>query len=62
MIIKSHTNKNNNLLFRPKSTNDLYVENGILQITECLPNIACMPNIVLTKFRYNIAIFDLNGI
>ena len=61
MIMKIYTNKNSNLLFRQKSTN-LYVENGILQKMECLSNIAFMLNILLTKFKYNIATFNLNGI
>ena len=61
MIMKIYTNKNSNLLFRQKNTN-LYVENGILQKMEFLSNIAFMLNILLTKYKYNIATFNLNGI
>ena len=59
MFIKSYNNKYNNLVFR-KSTNDLYVEKCILQKRECFLNIARMLNILLTKFKYNIAAYDLN--
>ena len=60
MFIKSYNNKYNNLVFRQKSTNDLYAEKCILQKGECFLNIALMLNILLTKFKYNIAAYDLN--
>ena len=60
MFIKSYTSKYNNLVFRQKSANDLYVENGILQKRECFLNIARVLNILLTKIKYNIATYNLN--
>ena len=61
MFIKSYSNKYNNLVFRQKSTNDLYVENGILQkLRDCFLNITRMLNILLTKFKCNIATYNLN--
>ena len=61
MFIKSYTNKYNNLAFRQKSTNNLHVENGILQILrDCFLNIICMLNILPTKFKYNMATYNLN--
>ena len=47
-------------MFRQKSTNDLYVKNNILQKRECFLDIARMLNILLTKFKYNIAAYNLN--
>ena len=59
--MKSCTNKYNNLVLRQKSTNDLYVENGILQkLRYCFLNITRMLNILLTKFKCNIATYNLN--
>ena len=61
MFIKSYTNKYNNLAFRQKSTNDLYVENGILQILrDCFLNITRMLNILPTRFKCNITTYNLN--
>ena len=60
MFIRSYTNKYNNLVFREKSTNDLYVKNNILQKRQCFLNIARMLNILLTKFKYSIAAYNLN--
>ena len=47
-------------MFRQKSTNDLYVENSVLQKRECFLNIARMLNILLSKFKYNIVAYNLN--
>ena len=61
MFLTSYTNKYNNLVLRKKCTNNLYVENGILQkLRDCLLNITCMLNILHTKFKYNIARYNLN--
>ena len=39
MFIKSYTNKYSNLVLRQKCTNNLYVENGILQkLRDCFLN------------------------
>ena len=44
-----------------KNTNDLYVENGILQkLRDFFRNITRMLNILLTKFKGNIATYNLN--
>ena len=60
MFIKSYTNKYNNLVLRQKCTNNLYVENGILQkLRDCFPNTTRMVNILRTKFKYNIATHNL---
>ena len=60
MFIKSYTNKYNNLGFRQKSANNLYVENGILQILrDCFLNITRMLNFLLTKFKCNMATYNL---
>ena len=49
MFIKSYSDKSNNLVFRQESTNDLYVENSILQkLRDCFLNITSMLNILLT--------------
>ena len=46
MFIKSYTNKYNNLVLRQKCTNNLYVENGILQkLRDSFLNITRMLNI-----------------
>ena len=46
MFIKSYSNKYNKLVFRQKNTNDLYVENGILQkLRDSFLNIMRMLNI-----------------
>ena len=61
MFIKSYTNKYNNLVLRQICTNNLYVENGILQkLRNCFLNITRMLNILRTKFKYNIATYNLN--
>ena len=61
MFIKSYTNKYKNLVFRKKNTNDLYVENGILQkLRDFFCSITRMLNILLTKFKWNIATYNLN--
>ena len=61
MFIKSYSNKYNKLVFRQKNTNDLYVENGILQkLRDFFRNITRMLNILLTKFKCNIATYNLN--
>ena len=61
MFIKSYSNKSNILVFRQESTNDLYVENGILQkLRDCFLNITRMLNVLLTKFKCNIATYNLN--
>ena len=61
MFIKSYSNKYNKLVFRKKNTNDLYVENGILQkLRDFFRNITRMLNILLTKFKGNIATYNLN--
>ena len=44
-----------------KKTNDLYVENDILQkLRDFVRNITRMLNILLTKFKGNIATYNLN--
>ena len=61
MFIKSYANKYNNPAFRQESTNNLYVENGILQrLRDCFLNITCMLNILPTKFKCNMATYNLN--
>ena len=60
MFIKGYTNKYSNLVCRQKSANHLYVKNNILQKRECFLNIARMLNILLTKFKYNKATYNLN--
>ena len=61
MFIRKYTNKYDNLVFRKKSTNDLYVENDILQkLRDCFLNITRMLNILLTKFKSNIGTYNLN--
>ena len=46
---------------KKKNTNDLYVENGILQkLRDFFRNITRMLNILLTKFKCNIATYNLN--
>ena len=60
MFIKSYTNKYKNLVFREKGANDLYVENDILQkLRDFFFNITRMLNIILTKFKCNIAAYNL---
>ena len=47
--------------FNKKSTNDFYVENGILQkLKDCFVNINDILNVLLTKFKYNIATYNLD--
>ena len=47
--------------FNKKSTNDFYVENGILQkLKDCFVNINGILNVLLTKFKYNIATYNLD--
>ena len=61
MFVKSYTNKYNILVFRQKSTNNLYVENGTLQkLRDCFLNINLILNILLTKLKCNIATYNLN--
>ena len=61
MFIKSYTNKYNNLVLRQKCTNNLYVENGILQkLRDSFLNTTRMLNILRTKFKYTIATHNLN--
>ena len=61
MFVKSYTNKYNNLVFRQKNTNDLYVENGALQkLRDCFLNINHILNILFTKFKCNITTCNLN--
>ena len=66
MFIKSYTNKYTtiqvyNFVLRQKCTNNLYVENGILQkVRDCFLNITRMLNILHTTFKYNIATYNLN--
>ena len=61
MFIKSYTNKYKNFVFRKKHTNDLYVENDILQkLRDLFRNITRMLSILLTKFKGNIATYNLN--
>ena len=44
-----------------KNANDLYAENGILQkLGDFFRNITCMLNILLTKFKWNLAPYNLN--
>ena len=58
---RSYTNKYNNLVFRQESTNDLYVENSILQkLRDCFLNITRMLNILLTKYKCNMVAYNLN--
>ena len=61
MFIKSYTNKYKNPVLRKKETNDLYAENNILQkLRDFFCNITRMLNISLTKFKWNISIYNLN--
>ena len=61
MFIKSYTNKYKNLALRKKNRNDLYAENDILQkLRDFFRNITRMLNILLTKFKCNIATYNLN--
>ena len=61
MFIRSYINKYKNLVLRKKNTNDLYAENGILQkLRDFFRSIARMLNILLTTFKWNIAIYNLN--
>ena len=61
MFIKSYTNNFNNLVLRQKCTNNLYVENDILQkLRDCFLNTTRMLNILRTKFKYSIATYNLN--
>ena len=61
MFIKSYTNKYNNLVLRQKCTNNLYVENDILQkLRDPFLNTTRMLNILRTKFKYNIATHNFN--
>ena len=61
MFIKSYTNNYKSFVFTKKNTNDLYVENGILQkLRDFFRNITRMLNILLTKFKGNIATYNLN--
>ena len=54
MFIKSYTNKYNNFVLRQKCSNNLYVENGILQkLRDCLLNISRMLNILCTNSLNN---------
>ena len=47
-------------MLRQKCTNNLYVENGILQkLRDCFLNTTRMLNILRTKFKYNIATYNL---
>ena len=61
MFIKSYTNNYKSFVFTKKNTNDLYVENGILQkLRDFFRNITRMLNILLTKFKGNIETYNLN--
>ena len=61
MFIKSYTNKYKNPVLRKKETNDLYAENNILQkLRDFFCNITRMLNTSLTKFKWNISIYNLN--
>ena len=61
MLIKSYTSKYENLVLRKKATNDLYAENDILQkLSDFFCTITRMLNILLTKFKWNIATYNLN--
>ena len=52
MFIKSYTNKYNNLVLRQKCTNNLYVENRILQkLRDCFLNTTRMLNILRTSLN-----------
>ena len=58
---RSYSSKYNNLVFRQESTNDLYVENSILQkLRDCFLNITRMLNILLTKYKCNMVAYNLN--
>ena len=60
MFIKSYPNKYKNLVLR-KKTNDLYAENDILEkLRYFFCNITRMLNILLAKFKWNIATYNLN--
>ena len=55
------TNITKNLAFWQKSANYFYVENDILQrLRDCFLNVTRMLTVLLTKFKYNIAAFNLN--
>ena len=55
------TNITKNLVFWQKSANYFYVENDILQrLRDCFLNVTRMLTVLLTKFKYNIAAFNLN--
>ena len=61
MFIKSYTNKYNNLVLRQKCANNLYVDNGILRkLRDSFLNTTRMLNILRTKFKCNIATYNLN--
>ena len=61
MFIKSYTNKCKNLVLRKENKNDLYAENDILQkLRYFFRNITRMLNILLIKFKWNIATYNLN--
>ena len=61
MFRKIYTNKFNELVFRQKSTNGLYVEDGILKkLRDCFLNITCILNILVTKVKWNIVTYNLN--
>ena len=61
MFIKSYTNKCKNLVLRKKNRNDLYAENDILQkLRDFFRNITRMLNILLIKFKWNMATYNLN--
>ena len=48
-------------MLRQKCTNNLYVENGILQkLRDSFLNTTRMLNILRTKFKYNITTHNLN--
>ena len=48
-------------MLRKKNTNDLYAESSILQkVRDFFRNITRMLNILLTKFKWNIARYNLN--
>ena len=61
MFIKSYTNKYKKLVLRKKNTNDLYAENDILQkLRDFFRNVTRMLNTLLSKFKWNIATYNLN--
>ena len=60
MFINSNTNKYNNLVFRQKSANYFNLEKGVLQkVRYYFLNITRMLHVLLTKFKYNTATYDL---